>query len=140
MTRLHFTNDTLKRVVQHSQKVKRKIPYTDTYTDEMGVELVKDDGIYLMAPTQEERDKDENGKTIVCYAEGYDPNVQDPNGEDLWFKTYAVSHDDFCEFVPLNDEQVADIMAAPKGQRGLTIKVTETEIAVSTYEYNGVTA
>ena len=32
MTRLHFKNDTLKRVVQHSQKVKRKIPYEDKYT------------------------------------------------------------------------------------------------------------
>ena len=135
MTRLHFKNDTLKRVVQHSQKVKRKLPYTDTYTDEMGVELVKDDGIYLMAPTQEERDRDENGKTVVCYAEGYSPKV-----EDLWHKTYAVSPDDFCEFIPLNDEQVADILATPKGKRGLTIKLTETQIGVSTYEYKGVKA
>ncbi len=130
MTRLHFKGKLLKRVVEHSQKVKRKIPYTNTYTDKMGVELVKDHGIYLMAPTQEERDKDENGKTVVCYAQGFSPKVQ-----DLWDKTYAVSRDDFAEFIPLNDEQVADILAAPNAQKGLTIKLTETEIAVSTYEY-----
>lgn len=135
MTRLHFKNDTLKRVVQHSQKVKRKIPYEDKYTKDMGVWLVKDEGIYLMAPTHEERDKDANGKTVVCYAEGFSPKV-----EDLWNKTYAVSRDDFAEFIPLNDEQVADILAAPKNKKGLTIKLTETEIAVSTYEYHGVKA
>jgi hypothetical protein len=135
MTRLHFKNDTLKRVVQHSQKVKRKIPYEDNYTKDMGVWLVKDEGIYLMAPTHEERDRDENGKTVVCYAEGFSPNVK-----DLWNKTYAVSRDDFAEFIPLNDEQVADILAAPKGQKGLTIKLTETQIATSTYEYNRVKA
>ena len=135
MTRLHFKNDTLKRVVQHSQKVKRKIPYEDNYTKDMGVWLVKDEGIYLMAPTHEERDRDENGKTVDCYAEGFSPNVK-----DLWNKTYAVSRDDFAEFIPLNDEQVADILAAPKGQKGLTIKLTETQIATSTYEYNRVKA
>ena len=135
MTRLHFKNDTLKRVVQHSQKVKRKIPYEDNYTKDMGVWLVKDEGIYLMAPTHEERDRDENGKTVVCYAEGFSPNVK-----DLWNKTYAVSRDDFAEFIPLNREQVADILAAPKGKKGLTIKLTETQIAVSTYEYNRVKA
>jgi len=135
MTRLHFKNDTLKRVVQHSQKVKRKIPYEDNYTKDMGVWLVKDNGIYLMAPTHEERDRDENGKTVVCYAEGFSPSV--PN---LWDKTHAVSRDDFAEFIPLNREQVADILAAPKGQKGLTIKLTETQIATSTYEYNRVKA
>ena len=139
MTRLHFKNNApyspLKRVVQHSQKVKRKIPYEDKYTKKMGVWLVKDDGIYLMAPTHEERDKDENGKTVVCYAQGFSPNVK-----DLWDKTHAVSGDDFAEFIPLNDEQVADILAAPKGQKGLTIGLTETEISVSTYEYHGVKA
>lgn len=137
MTRLHFKGELLKRVVEHSQKVKRKIPYEDEYTKDMGVWLVKDEGIYLMAPTHEERDRDENGKTVVCYAQGFSPNVK-----DLWNKTYAVSRDDFAEFIPLNDEQVADIFAAPKGQKGLTIKFTETQIATSTYEYwvNGVKA
>ena len=135
MTRLHFKNYTLKRVVQHSQKVKRKIPYEDKYTKKMGVWLVKDEGIYLMAPTHEERDRDENGHTVVCYAEGFSPKV-----EDLWNKTYAVSRDDFAEFIPLNREQVADILAAPKGKRGLTIELTETQIATSTYEYKRVKA
>ena len=139
MTRLHFKNNVpyspLKRIVQHSQKVKRKIPYEDKYTKKMGVWLVKDEGIYLMAPTHEERDKDENGKTIVCYAEGFSPKV-----EDLWNKTHAVSPDDFAEFIPLNREQVADILATPRGKRGLTIKLTETQIGVSTYEYKGVKA
>ena len=127
MTRLHFKNDTLKRIVQHSQKVKRKIPYEDKHTKKMGVWLVKDDGIYLMAPTHEE--------TAVCYAQGFSPNVK-----DLWDKTYAVSRDDFAEFIPLNDEQVANILAAPKGQTGLTVELTDTEICTSTYDYRGVMA
>ena len=135
MTALHFKNNVpysqLKRIVQHSQKVKRKIPYEDKYTKDMGVWLVKDHGIYLMAPTDEERDIDENGHTVVCYAEGFSPKV-----EDLWHKTYAVSRDDFAEFIPLNREQVADILATPRGKRGLTIKLTETQIGVSTYDYH----
>ena len=135
MTRLHFKSDTLKRVVKHSQKVERKIPYVDEYTDDMGVWLVKDEGIYVMAPTHEERDRDENGKTVVCYAQGFSPNVK-----DLWNKTHAVSGDDFAEFIPLNSEQVADILGAPDGRKALTIKLTKTEIAVSTYEYNRVKA
>ncbi len=135
MTALHFKGTSLKRVVEHSQKVKRKIPYEDKHTKKMGVWLVKDDGIYLMAPTDEQRDKDKNGKVVVCYAQGFSPRVK-----DLWDKTYAVSHDDFAEFIPLTDEQVANILAAPKGARALTIKLTETTIGMSTYNYHGVKA
>ncbi len=130
MTALHFKGELLKRVVKHSQKVKRKIPYEDKYTKKMGVWLVKDHGIYLMAPTHEERDRDENGHTVVCYAQGFSPKV-----EDLWHKTYAVSRDDFAEFIPLNREQVADILGAPNRQKALTIKLTETQIGMSTYDY-----
>jgi len=131
MTALHFKGEPLKRVVEHSQKVRRKIPYEDKYTKKMGVWLVKDHGIYLMAPTDEERDRDENGHTVVCYAQGFSPKV-----EDLWHKTYAVSPDDFAEFIPLNGEQVADILAAPKNKKALTIKLTETQIGMSTYDYH----
>tara|TARA_Y100001972_G_C7530698_1_gene267442 strand:+ start:43 stop:468 length:426 start_codon:yes stop_codon:yes gene_type:complete len=131
MTALHFKGELLKRVVEHSQKVKRKIPYEDKYTKKMGVWLVKDEGIYLMAPTDEERDRDENGHIVVCYAQGFSPKV-----EDLWNKTYAVSRDDFAEFIPLNDEQVADILAAPIGQKALTIRLTKTELRISTYDYH----
>ncbi len=130
MTALHFKGELLKRVVKHSQKVKRKIPYENKYTKKMGVWLVKDHGIYLMAPTDEQRDRDENGHTVVCYAQGFSPKV-----EDLWHKTYAVSRDDFAEFIPLNREQVADILGAPNRQKALTIKLTETQIGMSTYDY-----
>ena len=47
----------------------------------------------------------------------------------------AVSRDDFAEFIPLNREQVADILGAPNRQKALTIKLTETQIGMSTYDY-----
>ena len=65
MTKLNFKGELLKRVVKHSLSVKRKIPYVDEYTNDVGVWLVKDDGIYVMAPTHEERDRDERAHHCV---------------------------------------------------------------------------
>ena len=64
--------------------------YTTENTADYGLWLVKDDGIYVMAPS-ESRDLDNNGVHVI-YANGYDRNEP-----DIWDKTYEVSPDDFAE-------------------------------------------
>lgn len=127
MTKLNFKGELLKRVVKHSLSVKRKIPYVEEYTDDMGVWLVKDDGIYVMAPTHEECDRDESGHTIVCYANGYRAN---PDDDTLWDRTYAVSRDDFAEFIPLSKKMVARILEASNRANALSITLLEDSIIV----------
>ena len=72
--------------------------------NEQGLWLVKDDGIYLMSASNSDGRglKKADGKPVVTYARGYDPKYED----DLWDKTYAVSRDDFGEFIPMG--QVLD--------------------------------
>ncbi len=127
MTELTFKGKLLKRVVKHSLSVKRKIPYEDEHTDEMGVWLVKDDGIYVMAPTHKERDKDEKGHTVVCYANGYRGDIDD---DTLWDRTHAVSGDDFVEFIPLGEEMVERILEADNRANALKINLFESSILV----------
>ena len=127
MTKLNFKGELLKRVVKHSLSVKRKIPYVEEYTNDMGVWLVKDDGIYVMAPTHEERDRDESGHTIVCYANGYRAN---PDDDTLWDRTHAVSGDDFAEFIPLSKKMVARILEASNRANALSITLLEDSIIV----------
>ena len=127
MPELTFKGKLLKRVVKHSLSVKRKIPYVDEYTDDMGVWLVKDQGIYVMAPTHEERDKDEKGHTFVCDANGYRGEVED---DTLWDRTHAVSGDDFAEFIPLGEEMVERILQADNRAHALKINLFESSILV----------
>ena len=127
MPELTFKGKLLKRVVKHSLSVKRKIPYEDEYTDDMGVWLVKDQGIYVMAPTHEERDKDEKGHTVVCYANGYRGDIDD---DTLWDRTHAVSGDDFAEFIPLGEEMVERILEADNRANALKINLFESSILV----------
>ena len=61
-------------------------------------------------------------KFKVSYAKGYDPDQ-----ENLWDKTYAVSSDDFAEAVPLTRIQLLNIA---KGQP-LRIKISPTEIQIN---------
>ena len=61
-------------------------------------------------------------KFKVAYAKGFDPDQ-----EDLWEKTYAVSGDDFAEAVPLTRIQLLNIA---KGQP-LRIKISPTEIQLN---------
>lgn len=71
-----------------------------------GLWLVKDEGIYLMSNgspglPREGAKPDEHGHTPqeVCYAEGFDPNKEDPG--DVWDKsTEAVGGDDFVDLLP----------------------------------------
>ena len=119
MHRLKFKSDEFQRMLTHMMKHDRKIPYVDETTDEFGLWLVKDDGIYVMSPSAE-RDKDGDGVHVI-YAKGYD-NKQ----PDIWDKTYAVSRDDFAEFIPLAKEQVQRMMESCE----LEIGLSETQLEI----------
>lgn len=119
MHRLKFKSDEFQRMLTHMMKHPRKIPYVKENTAEFGLWLVKDDGIYLMAPS-EIRDTDDDGVHVI-YAKGYH------TGQDgLWDKTYAVSRDDFAEFIPLEKKQVQRMMETCE----LEIGLSETQIEV----------
>ena len=119
MHRLKFKSDEFQRMLTHMMTHPRKLPYTTENTAEFGLWLVKDDGIYVMSPSAE-RDMDNDG-THVIFAQGYD-NKQ----PDIWDKTYAVSPDDFVEFIPLS----YDMMDRMEENGKLTIRISETELEV----------
>jgi hypothetical protein len=106
----------------------RKKPYTKTTTKEFGVWLVKDEGIYVMSPTDKNfvfGKLEDGAKTTVVYAQGYKPTKD--NFDTLWDKTHDVSGDDFAEFIPLQEDQVDRII----NQNGnLKIKLSETQLQI----------
>ena len=111
MAKLTFKNDkkdTLSRMLRHAIKNKRKIPYVDEYTDEYGLTLVKDEGIYLMSSAERTFKDDGDDFNTVVYARGYKPTKA--NRDTLWDKTYAVSGDDFAEFIPLGEDMVYRVL------------------------------
>ena len=120
MHRLKFRSKEFARMIDHMVKHDRKIPYVDETTDEYGLWLVKDEGIYLMSPSSE-RDIVSKNKCHVIYARGYSPRVK-----DLWEKTHAVSGDDFAEFIPLSEQQMKRV--ALFGE--LDIRLSETEVSI----------
>ena len=107
-TNLIFMGDELKQIAQVTLK-KRKfhVPYQDFMLEhghitkeeyELGQKtpcftLVKDHGIYVMSGAANDKELwDAKAKKFkVAYAKGFDPDQ-----EDLWEKTYAVSGDDFA--------------------------------------------
>ena len=111
MAKLTFKNDrkdTLARMLRHAIKNKRKIPYVDEYTDDYGLTLVKDEGIYLMSSAERTFKDDGDDFNTVVYARGYKPTKA--NRDTLWDKTYAVSGDDFAEFIPLGEDMVYRVL------------------------------
>ena len=111
MAKLTFKNDkkdTLARMLRHAIKNKRKIPYVDDYTDDYGLTLVKDEGIYLMSSAERTFKDDGDDFNTVVYARGYKPTKA--NRDTLWDKTYAVSGDDFAEFIPLGEDMVYRVL------------------------------
>lgn len=121
MHKLIFKNDkagTLAKMMKHSNAHKRRIPYTKEETYDYGLWLVKDEGIYLMSPT------DKRFETVV-YARGYKPTKA--NRDTLWDKTHAVSGDDFAEFVRLTPNMVRNVLRGSD----ITIELSETEMAVT---------
>jgi|TARA_R110000787_G_scaffold193696_1_gene305242 hypothetical protein len=96
-------NDTLAKMMKWAEAHKRRIPYGQGGTKESGLWLVKDEGIYLMSPTEEKFVNDKKSVNTVVYASGYKPTKT--NQDTLWDKTHDVSGDDFAEFIGLNDIQ-----------------------------------
>jgi hypothetical protein len=97
-------------------------PYTKETTTEKGIFLVKDEGIYIMDAYADKHPDSYNRRVI--YASGYNPK-HDKYG-DLWDRTYAVSRDDFGEFVPMDNDALIRIMRGGK----ITIKLTPTMLEV----------
>ena len=97
-------------------------PYTKETTTEKGIFLVKDEGIYIMDAYADKHPDSYNRRVI--YASGYNPK-HDKYG-DLWDRTYAVSRDDFGEFVPMDDDALIRIIRGGK----ITIKLTPTMLEV----------
>ncbi len=111
MTKLVFKNDkanTLAKMMAWSNDRPRRIPYTKEYTDEHGLWLVKDEGIYLMSPSDDNFVSSDGVVNTVVYARGYKPTKA--NRDTLWDKTHAVSGDDFAEFIKLTSDQTTRIM------------------------------
>ena len=121
MHNLIFKNDkagTLAKMMEHSNANKRKLPYVQEETEDQGLWLVKDEGIYLMSPT-EKRFKE------VVYARGYKPTKE--NRDTLWEKTHQVSGDDFAEFITLSPDMVRNVLNGGT----ITIELSKTELAVT---------
>ena len=138
-TNLIFMGDELKEIARVTLK-KRKfhVPYQDFMLEHGHITqkeydegqrtpcftLVKDHGIYVMSGAAHDKELwDAKAKKFkVAYAKGFDPDQ-----EDLWEKTYAVSGDDFAESVPLSKTQLLNIA---KGQP-LRIRITPTEMLIN---------
>ena len=121
MHKLTFKNDkanTLAKMLRWANDRQRRIPYTKTMTGAQGLWLVKDEGIYLMSPT------DEKFRTVV-YARGYKPTKT--NRDTLWDKTHDVSGDDFAEFVHLDADQVTRVLDGG----GITVKLNATTLEIT---------
>ena len=72
LAKLIFKNDkagTLAKMMKHSNAHKRRIPYTQDETEDQGLWIVKDEGIYLMSPTAENFIMTNDVNTVV-YARG----------------------------------------------------------------------
>ncbi len=128
MAKLTFKNDkkdTLARMLRHAIKNKRKIPYVDEYTDDYGLTLVKDEGIYLMSSAERTFKDDGDDFNTVVYARGYKPTKA--NRDTLWDKTYAVSGDDFAEFIKLGEDMVYRVLHGGS----IVIELEETTLTVT---------
>ena len=110
--------NTLAKMLRWANGRPRRIPYSTTITNSQGLLLVKDEGIYLMSPT------DKKFRTVV-YARGYKPTKT--NRDTLWDKTHDVSGDDFAEFVHLDAGQVARVLDGGV----ITIKLNATYLEIA---------
>ena len=112
-------------MLKHAMNNNRKIPYVDEYTDDYGLTLVKDEGIYLMSSAERTFKDDGDDFNTVVYARGYKPTKANRN--TLWDKTHAVSGDDFAEFVKLNEGMVDRVLHGGS----IVIDLNETSYTVT---------
>ena len=128
MHKLTFKNDkanTLVKMLTWANGRPRRIPYSNDTTNSQGLWLVKDEGIYLMSPTDEKFVDEFGVVNTVVYARGYKPTKT--NRDTLWDKTYDVSSDDFTKFVTLTADQVARVLDGG----GITIKLNATTLEIA---------
>tara|TARA_B100000900_G_C20363829_1_gene627454 strand:+ start:162 stop:548 length:387 start_codon:yes stop_codon:yes gene_type:complete len=112
-TLLFNNNKSLKSLARETLKAETfKQPYTNETTKDKGFYLVKDEGIYLMNAFDSDNDKTPKQNGFVVYASGFNPKY-DKYG-DLWDRTYAVSRDDFAEFIPMDEEQLMRVAEGGK--------------------------
>lgn len=87
--------------------------------------LVKDEGVYLMAPTKPRQMVEDGSRCVIAYAQGFDPTERDRS--EVWDDARAAcGGDDFCEAIPLTffKNAIAD------GNTRVTIKLSENEMAL----------
>ena len=112
-TLLFNSNKSLKSLARETLKAETfKKPYTNETTKDKGFYLVKDEGIYLMNAFDSDNDKTPKQNGFVVYAQRFNPKY-DLKG-DLWDRTYAVSRDDFAEFIPMDEEQLMRVAEGGK--------------------------
>ena len=118
MTTLTFnSNKNLKSLARETLFAKEfKTAYVDETTDERSFWLVKDDGIYVMNCYLK---NGERKVEHVVFASGFNPKY-DKDG-DLWDRTYAISRDDFGEFIPMDEDALYRIL------KGGSVKVRITD-------------
>ena len=108
-TLLFNSNKSLKSLARETLKAETfKKPYTNETTKDKGFYLVKDEGIYLMNAFDSNNDKTPKQNGFVVYAQRFNPKY-DLKG-DLWDRTYAVSRDDFAEFIPMEESQLMRVI------------------------------
>jgi len=121
MAKLTFNASDIKPLVKHTlESDKRKACWGQKDKIPAGLWLVKDEGIYLMSNGEQVVDS-ETGRLPVVYAKGYNPHKA-----DVWEKAYAVSSDDFCQFIPVKD--FSDFLEW--GADTITIKLTATTMQI----------
>ena len=131
-----FQHRNLHKLIKHSKENVRHYPYTNKIAHEIGLTLVKDEGVYLMSSAKKTlldttKEKTEHiTPNLVVYGKGYAPTKT--NGESLWDKTYEFSRDDFAEFIPLTPQQLSNLksMHIPKITIGLDQETDEMVISV----------
>ena len=108
-----FQHRDLRKLIKHSKENVRHYPYTNKIAHEIGLTLVKDEGVYLMSSAKKTLldPKKEKTETItpnlVVYGRVYKPT--ESNKDTLWDKTYEFSRDDFAEFIPLTPQQLSNL-------------------------------
>lgn len=115
-------NDTLRSIIEHS----RAHPDGQTVYGEPcppSLMLVKDQGAYLMAPTNPRQLRENSESSVVVYAEGCDPSIN----ADFYETARAIcGGDDFCEGIALADFPAIDSATE------LFIELTEDSMTVGT--------
>ncbi|MBJ7223171.1 MULTISPECIES: DUF3085 domain-containing protein [Pectobacteriaceae] len=105
-----FKSETLSPVIQEARKNKCRII------------LVKDHGLYMMAE-KGERDTGTGRQKTLCYAEGFNPDIQE---FDQWYDELNAicGGDDFGEFIDINSSVFS---AVTDNRSHLVVTFTDTQ-------------